>query len=177
MFATAALFFAAACTTEPTPATTPPTTAPATDATMATSDSATSTSSTTTSRATTTTTDRLAEVTAIFQDLEERRLEAIYTGDREAFASLFADTPYLDRSLEVFDFVEPGPVPQVAVTSIQIVDDSDTCLVFRAGGQVAGVDFEPVTVTLTPSGDGWLIAYTTDAQEGWLCDGLHPLSG
>ena len=105
------LAVAAACvggctTVGSTPATAPVTTAPASTTSTTSSDVV----STTTTEPTTTTLDRLTEVTAIFTDLEQRRLEAIYTGDVDAFTALFADTPYLDRSLEVFDLIEPGPV-------------------------------------------------------------------
>ncbi len=86
--------------------------------------------STTTSPAvTTTTTDRLSEVAAILEDLERRRLAAIYSGDVEAFSALFADTPYLERSLEVFDLVEPGTPPQITIEVIDILRDDEVCLV------------------------------------------------
>ena len=84
----------AACTgSESTPATTPTTTAAPSS----------STTTSTTAPPTTTTTmeaDRLAQIQAIFQDLEERRLDALYRGDVEAFSALFANEAYLERSLE-----------------------------------------------------------------------------
>ncbi|HZJ47744.1 MAG TPA: hypothetical protein VFD97_01760, partial [Acidimicrobiia bacterium] len=98
---------AAGCSATGTPATVPSsipaaTTAATTVAVLPT----TTTSLTTTTGATTTTVDRRSEIEAIFQDLEERRLQALYDGDREAFKALFANDEYRDRSLALFDLVE-----------------------------------------------------------------------
>jgi hypothetical protein len=71
---------ASCTTTESNPATTP-TTGP--------------TTTTTAPPTTTSAPDRLAEIQAIFQDLEERRLDALYRGDVEAFSALFANEAYL----------------------------------------------------------------------------------
>ncbi len=94
---------AAACTTEAIPATTPPSTSATTTTVTPTVPPATTT---TTTVATTTTLDRLVEIEAIFQDLEERRLQALYEGDREAFQSLFANEEYMERSMGAFEVVE-----------------------------------------------------------------------
>ena len=87
----------AACSSSGTPATTP-----VPDTTTTTVSTIPPTSSTTTTEATTTTVDRLVEIEAIFQDLEERRLQALYDGDREAFRALFANDEYMERSMGAF---------------------------------------------------------------------------
>lgn len=164
------------CTTEgSTPATAPDSTAPATTQ-PAPSDPVTST--TTIAPATTTTLDRLAEVTAIFEDLERRRLEAIYTGDVEAFTALFADTPYLDESLRVFDVIEPGPIPAISIEVREILKDDPGCLaVFYESFREDGSSVGPATAVLVPTVEGPRYAFTNSGRGGWLCDGPHPLSG
>jgi hypothetical protein len=165
---------AAGCTTVgSTPATAPDTSAVV--ATTSTSEPDVATTSTIAQ--TTTTMDRVAEITAIFEDLERRRLDAIYSGDVEAFKSLFADTPYLERSLAVFDIVEPGDPPSISVEVIEILRDDDECLAIHydaatSTGQQLGV----ATVVLQPTPAGYAYLFTNDGQGGWLCDGPHPLS-
>ncbi len=108
----------AACSSGGTPATTPP---PVPSTTTSTTATLPPTTSTTTTVATTTTMNRLAEIEAIFQDLEERRLQALYDGDREAFQALFANTEYMTRSMGLFDVVEFADrwsVPAVSATAV-----------------------------------------------------------
>jgi len=163
------------------PATAPSTTSPV-PATSTTGTAPAGTTSTTTDLAPagtgTTTVDREAEVTAIFQDLEQRRLEAIYTGDVEAFTALFADTPYLDRSLEVFELVESGEVPTIEIEVLEILRDDPECLAlyYRAVDIATGEVSEGSTVTLVPSAGMMKYAFTNSGKGGWLCDGPHPLS-
>ena len=108
---------AAACSPSTTPATTPATVA---------------TTAPTTTVAPTTTMDRLAEIEAIYQDLEERRLDALYRGDREAFAGLFANEAYLDRSIGAFDVVEfDDPPGLVAIDVLEVLVDDSECLAAR----------------------------------------------
>ncbi len=102
--ASALILIVAGCTAVGTPATTPPS-VPTTAATTVVPPT-TLPPTTTTTAATTTTVDRIAEIQAIFQDLEERRLQALYEGDTETFKSLFANKEYLQRSLGAFDVVE-----------------------------------------------------------------------
>ena len=83
------LLVVAGCSTTGIPATVPPS-LPPTATTVATT-TTTLSPTTTTTAATTTTVDRVAEIEAIFQDLEERRLQALYEGDKETFKSLFAN--------------------------------------------------------------------------------------
>ena len=127
--------------------------------------------------ATTSTGDRLGEITAIVEDLERRRLAAIHAGDVEAFTALFADTPYLDRSLAVFDLVEPGEPPSVSIDILDVLRDDDTCL---AATFVATVGDPPRsgregTTVLVPGVTGWRYAYAYEGREGWMCNGPHPL--
>ena len=164
---------AAACSSGGTPATTP-TSVPATT----TSTTVPPTSSTTTTEATTTTVDRLAEIEAIFQDLEERRLQALYDGDREAFRALFANDEYMERSMALFDlveFAEDWVQPMVSV--VKVLVDSVDCVAAEVGTDysstlVAGGASSGVEV-LEFRDDRWGISY---AGEGWICDGPHPLS-
>ncbi|MFO7700436.1 MAG: hypothetical protein R6W79_07520, partial [Acidimicrobiia bacterium] len=126
---------------------------------------------------TTTTLDRVAEITAIFEDLERRRLDAIYSGDVEAFTSLFADTPYLERSLAVFDIVEPGDPPSISVEVIEILRDDDECLAIHYDAVTStGEALGAATVVLQPTASGYAYLFTNDGRGGWVCDGPHPLS-
>jgi len=160
----------AACSSGGTPATTP---VPDTIATMVTT--IPPTSSTTTTEATTTTVDRLVEIEAIFQDLEERRLQALYDGDREAFRALFANDEYMERSMGVFDVVEFVGAPRVQVEVSDVLTDSLACIAVarvlhridldETSGEAIGV--------IERRDDTWGFSFT---GEGWACDGPHPLS-
>jgi hypothetical protein len=161
------------CTTAANvPATAPSSTAPITLATTTMPPTPTSTSA-----SPTTTVDRVTEVTRIFEDLERRRLAAIYSGDVEAFTTLFADTPYLERSLEVFDLVEPGDPPDISIEVIEILRDDDKCLALYYSALIGGTPgAAPATVVLRNSGERYRYAFTNDGRGGWLCEGPHPLS-
>lgn len=161
----------AACTgSESTPATTPTTTAAPSS----------STTTSTTAPPTTTTTmeaDRLAQIQAIFQDLEERRLDALYRGDVEAFSALFTNEAYLERSLGAFEVVEFSDSPDmVHVAVLEVVSDEPTCLVARvevdARSSLGANGLEEATQVLEPRGGSWGYSYGGD---GWVCDGQHPL--
>jgi len=164
----------AACMGEGTPATTPasiPTTTTTTTTTVP-------PASTTTTVATTTTLDRLAQIEAIFQDLEERRLQALYDGDRESFRALFANDEYMERSMVLFDLVEfQGEWRNPAVSVSGVLADRPECIAavvesdhsgtLVGGGVGSGVE-------VLESRDGvWGISF---AGEGWECDGPHPFS-
>ena len=166
---------AAACTTQTSvPATAPVTTTTATPSTVA----ATTPAVTTTLGVTTATAaDRLAEITDIFRDLEERRLRALYTGDREAFAALFANAAYLARDLESFDLVEFATEPaRVLVEVTEVLVDRPDCIAARVmidlGGLLVGGDQLVSVVVLEPIKGTFMYSYV---GEGWLCDGSHPL--
>jgi hypothetical protein len=173
------LMVAAACVggctgTGSAPATAPSSTAPGTTTPMT---STPTTTITATTAAPTTTIDRITEITRIFEDLERRRLAAIYAGDRDAFRTLFADTPYLDRSLEVFDLVAPGTPPAITIEVIEVLRDDDTCLAASTIATIGdpGVAGRITSTVLVPSDETWVYAYAFDGNEGWLCDGPHPL--
>jgi hypothetical protein len=173
------LMVAAACVggctgTGSAPATAPSSTAPGTTTPMT---STPTTTITATTAAPTTTIDRITEITRIFEDLERRRLAAIYAGDRDAFRTLFADTPYLDRSLEVFDLVAPGTPPAITIEVIEVLRDDDRCLAVWAAAEVDGQRVKPTTTVLAKTVGGWAFAFVTDERGGWMCDGKHPLSG
>jgi hypothetical protein len=161
---------AAACTSSGTPATTP-TSVPATT----TSTTVPPTSSTTTTEVTTTTIDRLAEIEAIFQDLEERRLQALYDGDRETFRSLFASDEYMERSMGAFDVVEFEIEPEVALFGVAVLHDGSECLAASYGVERIdlGESTTPTVVVVERIRDQWGFSY---AGEGWVCDGSNPLS-
>ena len=167
---------AAACTTQNSvPATAPVTTTTATPSvvTAATTPAVTTTIGVTTATAA----DRLAEITDIFRDLEERRLQALYDGDREAFAALFANAAYLARDLESFDLVEFATEPaRVLVEVTEVLVDRPDCIAARVmidlGGLLVGGDQLVSVVVLEPIKGTFMYSYV---GEGWLCDGSHPL--
>ena len=167
---------AVACgdSTEESPATAPPTTVQTTTTVAPT---------TTTTPATTavpTTVDRLAEIEAIFRDLEFRRLDALYRGDEEAFRALFANEAYLEEGLRlgVLDTDVPNqPTPElVRFTDLFVLVDRGDCLAARISLDLSSVYIgsDPFTseYVLTPLDDGWGYAWT---GSGWVCDGPHPL--
>ena len=137
----------------------------------------TTSTTTTTTLAPTTTLDRLAEIEAIYQDLEERRLDALYRGDREAFAALFASPGYLDASLGAFDVVEFVAEPSVVIVEVvEIIHDGSDCLAVRFDSdlsQALGLDAvgEVVDTLLRTETGEWGYAF---AGEEWVCDGPHP---
>ena len=173
---TALMLVIAGCSASGTPATVPPST-PATSSTVAATTTAPPTTTTTT-HATTTTVDRLAEIEAIFQDLEERRLQALYEGDEETFKSLFANKEYMQRSLVLFDlveFIDGWTYPDVSVLEvladlpacIAAVTEADQSIVSPAGGVATGIEVIEMT------NGTWGISYS---GEGWACEGPHPFS-
>ncbi len=165
-----------ACTTATdTPATAPTVPLPPTTVQV----SPSSTIPVTTVPAPTTTLDRLAEIEAIYQDLEDRRVAALWSGDAEAFLGLFVDNPYKEESKRALEEIEPGEPPQIIVKVLKIVKDEPDCLVFVDESSVVGLDEAPdiSVTTLQPIEDGWGYAYVSSEPEGWLCEEPHPLSG
>jgi len=163
----------AACSSSGTPATTP-----LPDTTTPTSTTVPPTSSTTTTEATTTTIDRLVEIEAIFQDLEERRLQALYDGDREAFRALFANDEYMERSMGAFDVVEfEGAPSRPRIIIVDLAFESADCLaveaVFEKVDGLVGSEERTRIVVLEWSNQAWGYSYS---GEGWRCDGPHPFS-
>lgn len=153
----------AACSPSSQPATTP--------ATVATTEAATTTVEVTT------TLDRIAEIEAIYQDLEERRLDALYRGDREAFRALFANDAYLDTSLELFDLMEfTAPPDEAHVVVVRVLNDTGECFALEVEknfvGVLAGADAPGMGIEVVERvGNVWGFSYN---GEEWACDGPHP---
>ncbi len=178
----------AACSDSGSPATTPvastpattTTTMPATTTTASPAPSPTTTAAPVATLAPTTTIDRLAEVQAIIQDLEERRLDALFREDEEAFRTLFANDAYLEFSLEVLGTVDFVAEPKDLVVEVrEIVADTGDCLaivVFNDLSQTLGPEAVGESREVLELGaDGeWGYSYS---GAGWACDGPHPLDG
>jgi len=168
------LAVAAGCsTTTSTPATTPTSIAPVTTGAPGTVISTTTTSTV----ATTTTIDRLAEIGAIFEDLERRRLQAIFDQDEEAFRAVHGNEDYEELSMQVMDLVQVVDPSTVTVVVHEILVDNDTCIAVRAS-----IDLSKSTVqgqlrtnihVLETVDTSWGFSWT---GEGWQCVGPHPLS-
>jgi len=167
----------AGCSTQGTPATTP-SSAPTTTTTVVPTTTTNLRPTTATTVATTTTMDRVAEIEAIFQDLEERRLQALYEGNEETFQSLFANKEYMERSLGVLDLVEFVSVPQgVVVDLVSVKADTGECIAARIltdATQALGEEgVSDRTIVLEFVEGRWGFSYI---GEGWECEGPHPLS-
>ena len=174
-----ALFLGACTASNSTAATAPETIAPAATTTVATTTTSSALAPTTVPPAPATTADRTAEIEAIFQDLEQRRLTALYEGDTAAFEVLFANDAYLERSLgafEIVDFNERPTAAHVAVLSVLV--DSPDCiaavLAIDAVPELVGSEgTEHTTVLERRTETAWGLSYV---GKGWECSGEHPLS-
>ncbi len=179
---TAVVFVSAALAGGCTTASTTPATAPSITAlTTVSSTTAVDPSTTTTGleRETTTTLDRLTEIQAIFEDLERRRLQAIYDQDEDAFRSLYANDEYLERSMVLFDLIEFERAPaEYDVVVLDVVNDSPLCITAVVETNLRGVTKDGGRATKQQSielvGQAWGISYVGD---NWACNGPHPLSG
>ena len=137
------------------------------------------TTSTTTTLATTTTVDRVAEIEAIYQDLEERRLDALYRGDEVAYRTLFANDGYMEGSLVLFDVVDfLDDWQPVDVVVVEIVHDSTDCMAVQTATDYTAVfvngeigDTVEVVERLDSSEIEWGISFV---GKGWTCEGPHP---
>ncbi|MGB9359366.1 MAG: hypothetical protein WCC01_12495, partial [Acidimicrobiia bacterium] len=106
---------------------------------------------------------------------EERRLQALYEGDRGAFQSLFANPEYMERSMGAFEVVEFGAPPIVELADLALIHDGSECLAASYGiqlGERADAS-SPSVVVLERTNEDWGFSY---AGEGWACDGPHPFS-
>lgn len=156
--------------TATTPATTPSTT------TTTTVPAATTGATTSTTAVSSITIDRLAEVEAIFYDLERRRLQAIYEGDIEATRELFAHEAFWEANLPAMDpesfLAEPT---DLTLTVKDLLVDRDDCLAalvyFQADRALGPEAASEATVVLQPTASGWGFSFF---GTGWLCDGEHP---
>ncbi len=153
------------CTGSSTPATTP-------------TSVATTTSTTTTTLEVTTTVDRLTEIEAIYQDLEERRLDALYRGDREAYRALFANEAYMEASLGAFDAVEfTGPPVDVQLHVEEILWKDGSCIaatvISEPVAAIVGSTEHSRVIVIEIAGSVWGLSFV---GEGWTCEGSHPFS-
>jgi hypothetical protein len=131
-----------------------------------------------TTEITTTTVDRLSEIQAIYEDLEHRRLQAIYDQDETAFRSLYANDEYLLLELEAFGVVKVIDPSGLSLSVVEVARDDTGCIaaVVRIDATTAfdgGSSYE-TTIVLEVLDTGW--GYSWVGGE-WECDGLHPLSG
>lgn len=165
---------AAGCTTTPeSGATAPPTTV-----TTATSSTTTPPPTSTVTLAPTTTVDRVAEIAAIFEDIERRRLQAIYDQDEEAFLAVFANEEYAQRSMVAFDTVQVvNPNGDFKQLVVSVRNDSDTCLaaeIQRNHSEVIQDGAESIWVYVAEQFSGvWGLSWV---GLEWECDRPHPLS-
>lgn len=164
-------------TTATTPATTPTSIAPVATAVPGTV-ATTTTSTTVATTSTTTTVDRLTEIAAIFEDLERRRLQAIFDQDEDAFRALYANDAYLQESLIVLDLVHVlDPLADFRQEPTAVIADSPTCI-----AAVLERDYDGVLTTGGKSSSTYVAELAlgdwglTWVGEGWACDGQHPLS-
>ncbi len=140
---------------------------------------ATTSTTTTTTLATTTTVDRITEIEAIYQDLEERRLDALYRGDEEAYRALFANAAYMEASLVLFDVVDfLDDWQPIDVVVMEIVHDSTDCMAVQTATDYTAVfvdgeigDTIEVLERLDRSEIEWGISFV---GKGWTCEGTHP---
>ncbi len=165
-------------TTETTPATTPTSIAPVTTAVPGTVVTTTTSTTVTTTTATTTTVDRLTEIAAIFEDLERRRLQAIFDQDEEAFRAVHANKEYLEESLVVLDLAQVSdPSGNFRQVAIALIADEEDCVAATLqrdyeGVLATGAETSKTYVASLVNGV-WGLAWV---GEGWACDGPHPLS-
>jgi hypothetical protein len=156
-----------------------PATAPTiTEAPVVTSSSV-ATTTTTTQPATTTSLDRVAEIEAIFQDLEVRRLQAIMDQDEEAFRAVFANDEYAERSVGGMDLVTVIDPHAALFTVLEIFVDDPGCIAVEGqkDGSLAVKDLgtsDPADYVIQIRADEqWGISWV---GSGWRCDGPHPFS-
>jgi hypothetical protein len=122
--------------------------------------------------------DRVAEIAAIFEDIERRRLQAIFDQDEAAFRAVHANDEYEEESLVAMDLVVVTDPNAVRVEILEVFVDTPTCIAVEAtwdrstaieGGGIASVE-----QVLERRDDGWGYSWV---GTGWRCDGSHPLAG
>ena len=154
-----------------------PATTPSSVATVTTAAPGIVVSTTTTALATTTTIDRLSEIAAIFEDLEKRRLQAIFDQDEASFRAVHANDTYEELSIGVMELVRVIDPNAVTVEIHEVLFEDDDCVAVQASIDLSsatergemGVDLHVIERT----GLGWGFSWT---GEGWQCVGPHPLS-
>ena len=132
----------------------------------------------TTTLATTTTVDRITEIEAIYQDLEERRLDALYRGDEEAYRALFANDAYLEASMGAFDVIEfAGPPGDVQLHVEDVLWDSGACIAATVNSSpvsgIVGSTQHSRVIVIEVANGSWGLSFV---GKGWACEGPHPFS-
>lgn len=133
----------------------------------------------TTEPAPTTTVDRAAEIEAIFQDLEVRRLQAIMDQDEEAFRAVFANDEYAERSMVTIAIEGVVHPASVVVETVEVFADTDDCIAAAVRTDTSqaidgGGESDITDHVLEVSNGHWGLSWV---GEGWRCDGPHPFSG
>jgi hypothetical protein len=172
------MVIATGCTTVgDTPATVPPTSIAPTSTVFS---PGTIVSTTIAEPATSTTVDRLTEIAAIFEDLERRRLQAIFDQDEEAFRAVHANDAYLNESLVVLDLVDIlDPTADFRQVAIRLIAETETCIAAELDRDYTGIldsgerSSDIYVAELTASASSWGLVWVGG---GWACDGPHPLS-
>jgi hypothetical protein len=152
------------------PATAPTTTRATTSTTIP------ATKSTSTTASPSTTIDRFVEITAIFEDLERRRLQAIYDQNESAFRALYANTEYETQSLIAFEAAIVIDPTAFRTKDLVVLYSSDSCIAVEVirdySGALQGGGLTTKTQVIEQNAGGWGYSWI---GEGWLCDGPHPL--
>jgi len=135
------------------------------------------TTTTTVSPQTTTTIDRISEVQAIFEDLERRRLQAIFDQDEEAFRAVYANEAYLEQSLKAYESLVVVDPTALVTSAFELLVDNAECLAAKISRDYrntleSGGESQRRYI-LERVGDRWGLSWV---GEGWECDGPHPLS-
>jgi hypothetical protein len=105
-------------------------------------------------------------------------MTSLYEGNHGAFAALFANDAYLQRSLGAFDLAEFVAQPEVTVAVLRVATDEDGCLAALTQLTVLGTGetAEPSTVVLQRTPSSWGFSFEFTGEGGWLCNGPHPFS-
>ena len=127
---------------------------------------------------TTTTLDRVAEIQAIFQDLEVRRPQAIMDHDEEAFRSVFANDEYEERSMVAMERTTVVDPFAATFTVMEVVADEPSCLAVHGlkdttGAIEGGGAGDSADYVLEFFDGQWGMSWI---GSGWRCDGPHPFS-
>lgn len=170
------LLVVASCTTVgDAPATIPPTSIPSTSTVFT---PGTVVLTTTTTQATTATLDRVAEIAALFEDLERRRLQAIFDQDEEAFRAVYANDAYEEESILVLTLATVlDPSGSFSQRLVELVADQPMCLAATltrdyTGVLVGGAETTKTYVIELIDGS-WGLSWV---GEDWACDKPHPFS-
>jgi len=127
---------------------------------------------------TTTTLDRIAEIEAIFQELEVRRLQAILDQDEDAFRAIFANEEYAERSVGAIELTNVLDASASVFSVLEVFADTSDCIAVHGltdttGAIEGGGAGDTADYIAEPSDGTWGISWV---GSGWRCDGPHPFS-